>query len=120
MGELLPVERELQAEKASALAVAAERLQMALADLGEAERAFESAIEASARQELAEKHEALRAHAAERLWFLLVQREALGLTHHENVLAFYRVPPGLRRVAGLRLRCNNTPPGATSPGTPTR
>jgi hypothetical protein len=115
MQELLPVERELRAEKAAALAIAAEKLERALAELAEAQRAFEAAGEHSAqRQKLAEKHRDLRAHAAERLWFLLVQREAMGLTQHDNVLAFYRVPPALRKVAGPRPRA------ATSPGTPTR
>ena len=76
--------------------------------------AFEAAPEHSAeRRKLADKHQDLRAYAAERLWFLLVQREAMGLTQHDNVLAFYRVPPALRKVAGPRLRA------ATSPGTPT-
>jgi hypothetical protein len=98
--------RQFELPMRSALAVAAERLEKALADLEAAHRAFEAApgSDAAARHELAEKHQALRAHAAERLWFLLVQREALGLTHHENVLAFYRGPPALRRVAGPRLR----------------
>jgi hypothetical protein len=111
---LLPVERELRAEKAAALAIAAEKLERALADLAEAEQRFEAAPEQSAeRRKLADKHRDLRAYAAERLWFLLVQREAMGLTQHENVLAFYRVPPALRKVAGPRPRA------ATSPDTPT-
>jgi phage-related minor tail protein len=112
--ELLPVERELRAEKAAALAIAAEKLEQALAQLADAQLAFEAAPEQSPeRQKLADRHQALRAHAAERLWFMLVQREAMGLTQHDNVLAFYRVPPALRKVAGPRLR------PATSPGTPT-
>lgn len=104
MKDALPVERELQAEKPGALAVAAERLERALAELAEAQGAFEAAVEDAGREELAQKHQELRALAAERLWFLLVQREALGLTSHDNVLAFYRVPPELRKVAGPRRR----------------
>jgi hypothetical protein len=37
----------------------------------------------------------------------------MGLTQHDNVLAFYRVPPGLRKVAGPRRRattCGNPTP----------
>jgi hypothetical protein len=111
--ELLPVERELRAEKAAALAIAAEKLEQALAQLSVAQQAHDSAADPAQRQELAAKHQALRAYAAERLWYLLVQREAMGLTQHDNVLAFYRVPPALRKVAGPRPRA------ATSPGTPT-
>jgi hypothetical protein len=112
---LLPVERELRAEKAAALAVAAEKLEQALARLAEAQQAYEAAPagDSARRQELAERHQALRAHAAERLWFLLVQREAMGLTQHEGVLAFYRVPPALRKLAGPR------PKGRGSQETPT-
>ena len=105
VAELLPVERELRAEKAAALAIAAEKLEQALAELAAAQQAYEAAPEGTpARQRLADKHQGLRAYAAERLWFLLVQREAMGLTQHDNVLAFYRVPPALRKVAGPRLR----------------
>ena len=104
MSELLPVERELRAEKAAALAIAAEKLEQALAQLAEAQHAYEAAADPAQRQKLADKHQALRAHAAERLWFLLVQREAMGLTQHDNVLAFYRVPPALRKIAGPRPR----------------
>jgi hypothetical protein len=103
MKESLPVEHELHAEKAAALAITAERLERALAALAEAEQAFAAAPEEE-KAALLEKHRGLRAHAAERLWFLIVQREAMGLTHHDNVLAFYRVPPELRRrVVPARL-----------------
>ena len=101
--DALAVERELHEEKANALALAAERLERSLVELDEARRASDAAAGAQ-RLELAERYRERRAHAAERLWFLLVQREAIGLTQHDNVLAFYRVPPELRKVAGPRPR----------------
>jgi hypothetical protein len=98
---VLPIEHELVAEKASALAFTAEKLEAALRALAEIEEAIAAAPEAQ-RLSLAAKHRDLRAHAAERLWFLLVQREAMGLYQHEPVYRLYQVPPALRTIAGPR------------------
>jgi hypothetical protein len=99
MKDALPIERELQAEKASALAATAERMERALAALAAAERALAEASPET-RAELEEQRRALTTQAAERLWFYIVQREAMGLTRHDQALAFYRIPPHLRRRAG--------------------
>ncbi len=68
------LQRDLQAERAAALARAVERLEEALA------------------------------HAAERLWFLVIQREAVGLLRHESVLEALQVPREVRAAMGPRPR----------------
>jgi hypothetical protein len=86
----MPIEKELVAEKASSLARSAAQLEAALAALAEAER---SPVGAPA---------AARAEAARRLWYLVVQREAIGLRNHEDLFRLYRIPPALRLYAGPR------------------
>jgi hypothetical protein len=98
---VLPIEHELVAEKASALAFTAEKLEAALRALAEIEQAIAVAPDGE-RPSLAARHRDLRAHAAERLWFLLVQREAMGLYQHEPVFRLYQVPPALKLIAGPR------------------
>ncbi len=88
--------RDLRAERASALARATERLEAALAALAEADQALAAAPTAAAREL---RREAL-AHAGERLWFLVVQREALGLYRHEPVHEVLRVPREVRAAMG--------------------
>jgi hypothetical protein len=104
----LPIEHELAAERASALAFTAEKLEAALRALAEVEQAVAAAPEGE-RPALAAKHQALRAHAAERLWFLIVQREAMGLYQHEPVFAYYKVPRALKIIAGPRRPSNPSP-----------
>ena len=92
--------RDLQAERASALALVTERLEEALRTLAQAERALATAPSDAAR---ARRREALQ-HAGERLWFLVVQREAAGLRRHEAALEVLRVPPEVRAAMGPRRR----------------
>jgi hypothetical protein len=89
--------RDLQAERASALARVTEELERALAELREADLAAGSPGAAERRKEAL-------AHAGERLWCLIVQREALGLTRHEVLYDVLRVPPLVRAAAGPRRR----------------
>lgn len=93
------IEQEIVAEKAATLGRAGERFQAALAALArvDAEIAAGGAGLAGRRQEL-------RADAAEKLWFLIVQREAVGLVHHEGIYQQYAVPRELRLLAGPRKR----------------
>jgi hypothetical protein len=91
---LLAIEVELRAEKAAALRRVAFRLDKLLgemqalhdaaAPLGSPERARQKA-----------RHEELRAEAQKQLWYLIVQREALGLRNHDDVNEIYRLPPKL-------------------------
>ncbi len=46
--------------------------------------------------------EDLLAAAGERLWFAVIQREALGLNRHEEFLRELHVPPEVRRAMGPR------------------
>jgi hypothetical protein len=99
----LPIEQELLAEKAAALGVANDRLTAALAALAAAEGAVADAP-AEERPALHARRRELRAVAAERLWFLLVQREAIGIYQHEAMLREQRIPPEVRLLAGPRPR----------------
>ncbi len=94
------IQRDLQAERASALARATEQLESALADLAAAKAALAAAPSAAAR---ALRREALE-HAAERLWFLVIQREAVGLRRHEDLHDALRVPREVRAAMGPRRR----------------
>jgi hypothetical protein len=97
--EGLPVELELQAERANALALSGERLQAALAAFARADAAL-AASPPGDRAKLLEERMLRRAEAAERLWFVMVQREALGLGQHEAVMRIYEVPAEVRRIVG--------------------
>ena len=80
------IEEELAGERAGALARAFDALERALQELEQAKG----------------RREHLLAEACERLWFLVVQREALGLTRHQVVYEVLRVPPEVRRLMGPR------------------
>lgn len=99
------VTREIQGERAASLARATERLEAALAALARAEVALaEPARSATSRQAwLVEREEAL-AEAAERLWYVVIQREALGLRRHEVLYEVIRVPAAVRLRMGPRRR----------------
>ena len=92
------VKRELAAERASALARAGERLEAALRELSEAEAALGALPSARAR---ALRDEAL-AHAAERLWYLVIHREALGLRDHRILDEVWRIPAAVHAAMGPR------------------
>ena len=96
------LERDLQAERASALARINDLFQKAL----EAWEAVESgqlpslaSVEAEAERRLE-----LRELTAERLWMLLVQRESVGLRDHRELLQ--RVPLEIRKRIGPRRRAS--------------
>lgn len=94
------IQRDLQAERAGALARATERLESALIELAAAE-ARGAAAPTPAAREL--RREALQ-HAGERLWFLVIQREAVGLCRHEELYEVLRVPGEVRAAMGPRPR----------------
>src|SRR5215468_10809882 len=94
------LERDLQAERASALARINDLFQKAL-EVWEAAQSGQlprlPSIEAEA-----ERRIELRNLAAERLWMLLVQRESVGLRNHREILQ--RVPEEIRNRIGPRRR----------------
>ena len=80
------VNREIAGERAGALARAVEALEKAL---GELEEASTPGLRAYLLDE-----------ARERLWFVVVQREAVGVSRHEVLYETLRVPPEVRRGMG--------------------
>lgn len=92
------LERDLQAERASALARITDLFEKALA-VWEALEAGQLAPLESPEARLARRVE-LRDLTAERLWMLIVQRETVGLRDHRDLLD--RVPKEIRRRIGPR------------------
>jgi len=97
---LQALERDLQAERASALA----RIQDLFLKALEAWEALESGqLEPLATAEAErERRLEVRDLTAERLWMLLVQRESVGLRDHRDLLQ--RVPLEIRNRIGPRRR----------------
>ena len=94
------VVREIRSEKAGALARVADALERALAERARVEAAVAAAGSVSA--SLRARRDDCLAEASERLWFLVIQRESLGLTRHETVYDVYRVPLEVRKAMGPR------------------
>lgn len=92
--------RDLHAERAASLSRTAERLEAALRDYAEAQAACAAAPTPAAQER---RRQAL-AHAGERLWFLVVQREAVGLRRHDQALEVMRVPREVRAAMGPARR----------------
>ncbi len=86
------IDKEILGERAGALARAVEALERALRELAGA-----GALQHRLRQLLLEE-------AGERLWFVVVHREAIGLTRHEVLYEVLRVPAEVRRAMGPRRR----------------
>jgi hypothetical protein len=88
---VLAIEVEMQSEKASALRRVALRLESLLAELQETERALHG-LSGPARARFVARHRELRADAEKQRWYLIVQREAMGLRHHGDIYELYRLP----------------------------
>lgn len=82
----------LDKERAHGLSLTASRLEAALADM----RAREADASPLGQKLLADS----RREAARQLWNLIVQREALGLSHHDDVYEQYAVPRSLVPTPG--------------------
>jgi hypothetical protein len=94
------VQAELQGERLSSLARATARLEAALDDLSRAE----AALAAGATPARRDAREAALAEAGERLWYVIIQREALGLRRHDVLYDVIRVPAAVRGRMGPRRR----------------
>lgn len=91
------VRKQILGEQTSALALATRALEAALADLAEVpEGALGARVDALV-------------EAAERLWYVVVQREALGLLRHEVLYEVLRVPAEVRLRMGPRPRARRRP-----------
>jgi hypothetical protein len=95
----LPIEQELIAEKASALARITGQLEAALAALVAADEKV-AAAPAEERAALLAQRSQLREAARRQLWYLVVQREAIGLRDHEGLYRYHRIPAELKVFAG--------------------
>ncbi|MFY0529813.1 hypothetical protein ACN28I_43830 [Archangium gephyra] len=90
----LAIEVEIQSEKASAMRRVASRLESLLVELEETRQGWLGAS-GPARARLAARHRELRGEAEKQRWYLIVQREAMGLRHHGDIDELYRLPPAV-------------------------
>jgi hypothetical protein len=96
---LLPVEVEIAREKAASLGRVGERLEASLARLAELRRRIELA-RPEVRPQLARRYAEERSLAATLRYYLVVQREAIGLRRHADVDRAYPLPPAIPIPAG--------------------
>ena len=87
--------RELQEERAAGLARISRRLERLLEQLHVTrEQIAQDRDEDERARDLAAYRE-LHKEAVKYRWYLEVQREAIGLRHHQQLDEFYRIPPEL-------------------------
>ena len=91
---LARTETELRAEKAAALARIAGTLEGLLAELRRRRESF-GGLPSEERDPAVEAYDALREQARLYRWYLVVQREALGLFRHDDVDRHYPLPAPL-------------------------
>lgn len=89
------IQKQILGEKVGALQRAVEALEAALAQLARHDD------DASGPQG---ERSQLVAQAGERLWFVVIQREAMGLLRHDVVHDVLHVPAEVRRAMGPRRR----------------
>jgi hypothetical protein len=95
------LQKELQRERAGALVRAIEALEGAIRELV---RFDQVPAPPGAVARWAQRRADLVADAAERLWYVVIQREALGVTRHEVLYEVLEVPGEVRRRMGPRRR----------------
>ncbi len=88
---LLPIEVEMLKERAFALKTVGERIEKILSALAAVEQSLEKR-HGPDRHTLIEEHRKLRAQADAERWKLIVQREAMGLSRHDDVYRVYPLP----------------------------
>jgi hypothetical protein len=86
------IQREIQAEKAAALARIAGTLEDLIAEMERTRRAAGGAADLETRARLCARHGELRERAVRYRWYLEVQREAVGITRHEALDEMYPIP----------------------------
>jgi hypothetical protein len=93
------IAEQITEEKGSALARTGEQLESALAALAAADVAL--ATRPTDAELIASRESAVQT-AARWLYYLLVQRDAVGPNIHEEVFRIYNIPPEVRRLLGTR------------------
>jgi hypothetical protein len=91
----LAIEVEIQSEKASAMRRVAQRLESLLAELEQTEQVLRG-LSGPTRARFVERHRELRAEAEKQRWYLIVQREAMGLRQHGDIYELYRLPAAVQ------------------------
>ena len=84
--------RELQEERAAALARISRRLERLLDQLQAAREQIARGRDEDRARDIAAYRE-LHKEAVKYRWYLEVQREAIGLRQHQHLDEFYRIPP---------------------------
>lgn len=87
---------ELTAERLGGLARAGEILSAHLAELSSL-RALIETLSGEERAAAVAAYKSLREQAETRRWYLVVQREAIGIYSHDDLEAIYPVPPVIDR-----------------------
>ena len=95
VGGTLSIEVHLRAEAASGLKAVGHRLDRQLTALRELGAQVQAMPLGAERERRAAEYDEKRREAEYLKWTLIVQREAMGLAHHEDVHELYRVPPKL-------------------------
>ena len=86
--------RELTEERAAALLRISRTLESLIAQLEAAREGIEQ-LQGGDRAREIEVYRQLRREAVRYRWYLEVQREAIGLRHHQRLDEFYRIPAPL-------------------------
>lgn len=89
----MPIDLEIAREKAASLGRVGERLEASLARLAELAQRFAGATDEGERSLLARCYAEERSRAAKLRYYLVVQREAIGLRRHAEVDRVYPLPP---------------------------
>lgn len=89
------VEREVRLEQATSLGRVGRQLEVFLEKLEAVRQALEG-LEGPARRPLVLAHAELRKQAELYLWYLTVQREAMGIRQHGDLEDFYPIPRSIR------------------------
>ena len=84
--------KELQEERAAALARISRRLERLLDQLQATREQIARGRDEDRARDIAAYRE-LHREAVKYRWYLEVQREAIGLRHHQRLDEFYRIPP---------------------------
>ena len=85
--------KELQEERAAALARISRRLERLLEQLHATREQIERGGDAGDRARDLAAYRELHKEAVKYRWYLEVQREAIGLRQHQHLDEFYRLPP---------------------------
>ena len=87
------LQKEVADEMAAALRRAEDKVNAALLELSLAERQVSAAPDAEGSREAIRAYNAQRETAKHARWCLIVHRESLGLTNHDDVERLYPLPP---------------------------